>query len=113
VVQLFRPQDGSAPLVGVVGTLQLDVLQSRLAGEYGVGIGFETSTYSLARWVSSPDRVALAKFIAENRTAMADDVDGDPVFLSTSGFMMRRAEEMAPTLTFRDIKDVRADKLAA
>ena len=37
VVQLFRPQDGAAPLVGVVGTLQLDVLQARLAAEYGVG----------------------------------------------------------------------------
>ena len=37
VVQLFRPQDGSAPLVGVVGTLQLDVLQARLGAEYGVG----------------------------------------------------------------------------
>ena len=31
VVQLFRPQDGAAPLVGVVGTLQFDVLQARLA----------------------------------------------------------------------------------
>ena len=41
VVQLFRPQDGAAPLVGVVGTLQLDVLQARLAAEYGVAIGFE------------------------------------------------------------------------
>src|SRR6201997_4829656 len=39
VVQLFRPQDGSAPLVGVVGTLQLDVLQARLGGECGVGVG--------------------------------------------------------------------------
>ena len=37
VVQLFRPQDGGAPLVGVVGTLQLDVLAARLAAEYGVG----------------------------------------------------------------------------
>ncbi|KXV70285.1 peptide chain release factor 3, partial [Gluconobacter japonicus] len=35
VVQLFRPQDGLPPIVGVVGTLQLDVLQSRLKGEYG------------------------------------------------------------------------------
>jgi hypothetical protein len=26
---------------------------------------------------------------------------------------MRRAEELAPELTFRDIKDIRADKLAA
>ena len=37
---------------------------------------------------------------------MADDVDGDPVFLATSAFMMRRAEEHAPALAFRDIKDV-------
>ena len=53
------------------------------------------------------------QFIAENRSAMADDVDGDPVFLATSAFMMRRAEEFAPALDFRDIKDVRAEKVAA
>ena len=58
-------------------------------------------------------RIALQKFIAENRSAMADDVDGDPVFLATSAFMMRRAAELAPALTFRDIKDVRAEKMAA
>jgi peptide chain release factor 3 len=44
---------------------------------------------------------------------MADDVDGDPVFLATSTFMMRRAAELAPALSFRDIKDVRAEKVAA
>ncbi|HUD58537.1 MAG TPA: peptide chain release factor 3 [Acetobacteraceae bacterium] len=113
VVQLFRPQDGSAPLVGVVGTLQLDVLSARLAGEYGVAIGFEATPYALARWISSDDRGAVQKFIAENRSAMADDVDGDPVFLATSAFMMRRAAELAPTLRFRDIKDVRAERVAA
>ena len=113
VVQLFRPQDGGAPLVGVVGTLQLDVLAARLAAEYGVGIGFEASPYALARWVSSGDRAALQKFVGENRSAMADDVDGDPVFLATSAFMMRRAVELAPGLAFRDIKDVRAEKVAA
>ncbi len=113
VVQLFRPQDGASSLVGVVGTLQLDVLAARLAAEYGVAIGFEQTPYALARWVSSPDRIALQKFIAENRSALADDVDGDPVFLATSTFMMRRAAELAPALTFRDIKDVRAEKIAA
>jgi peptide chain release factor 3 len=40
-------------------------------------------------------------------------VDGDPVFLATSAFMMRRASELAPELAFRDIKDVRAEKVAA
>src|ERR1700685_1168018 len=113
VVQLFRPRDGAAPLVGVVGVLQLDVLKARLAAEYGVGIGFEASTYNLARWISSDDRAALTKFIDENRGAICDDVDGDPVFLASSAFMMRRSEELAPGLTFRDIKDVHVEKIAA
>jgi peptide chain release factor 3 len=98
--------------VGVVGTLQLDVLQSRLAGEYGVAIGFEATPYNLARWISG-DRAVIEKFVAAQRTAMADDVDGDPVFLATSAFMMRRAAEQNTGLVFRDIKDHRAEKVAA
>jgi peptide chain release factor 3 len=113
VVQLFRPQDGSSPLVGVVGTLQLDVLQSRLGAEYGVAVGFEPSPFALARWVSTDDRAALDRFIADNRASIADDVDGDPVYLASSAFMMRRTAELAPALTFRDIKDVRAEPVAA
>ena len=104
VVQLFRPQDGSPPMVGVVGTLQLDVLIARLAGEYGVAIGFEQTPYSLARWMTG-DKLAVEAFVASNRSSMADDVDGDPVYLATSAFMMRRTAEMNAGLTFRDIKD--------
>ena len=113
VVQLFRPQDGAPPMVGVVGTLQLDVLQARLAAEYGVKIGFETDAVparalgyraSARRWSSSSPTSAAR---------MADDVDGDPVFLATSAFMMRRTAELNPGLTFRDIKDHRAEKTAA
>jgi peptide chain release factor 3 len=112
VVQLFRPQDGSAPMVGVIGTLQLDVLQARLASEYGVGIGFEQTPFQLARWVYG-DKRSVEKFADEQRSAVADDVDGDPVFLATSPFMMRRTEGLHPALTFRDIKDFRAQKTAA
>ena len=112
VVQLFRPQDGSQPLVGVVGTLQLDVLQARLAAEYGVAVGFESVPYALARWVTG-EKAALARFAAEQRTSMADDVDGDPVYLASSPFMMRRTAELNPGLQFREIKDVRAERVAA
>ncbi|MGI4978060.1 MAG: peptide chain release factor 3 [Janthinobacterium lividum] len=108
VVQLFRPQDGSQPIVGVVGTLQLDVLLSRMNAEYGVGIGFEGVPFSLARWISG-EKLAIERFVAENRTAMADDVDGDPVFLASSAFMMKRTAELHPALGFRDIKDIRPD----
>ena len=55
-------------MVGVVGTLQLDVLQARLAAEYGVAIGFETPPFQLARWVSRR-RAALEKFVADQRSA--------------------------------------------
>eukprot|EP01037_Dinobryon_pediforme_P001319 gene1319-1336_t len=112
VVQLFRPQDGAPPMVGVVGTLQLDVLVSRLAGEYGVPIGFDTTPFQLARWVSG-DRALVEKFCADQRSSMADDVDGDPVYLASSNFMMRRTAEQNSGLTFRDIKDFRAEKTAA
>ncbi|GBQ30943.1 peptide chain release factor 3 [Gluconacetobacter sacchari] len=105
VVQLFRPQDGAPPIVGVVGTLQLDVLQARLGGEYGVSIGFESTPYNLARWVVG-DRAKLETFAMANRSAMADDLDGDPVFLAGSAFMMRRTAEMNPDLAFHDIKQI-------
>ena len=108
VVQLFRPQDGSPPIVGVVGTLQLDVLIARMAGEYGVSIGFEAVPYQLARWVSG-ERGLLERFCQVQRTAMADDVDGDPVYLASSVFTLRRTAEQNEGLVFRDIKDVRAE----
>jgi peptide chain release factor 3 len=112
VVQLFRPMDGSPAIVGVVGTLQLDVLQARLGAEYGIPIAFEPVPYTQARWISG-ERSAIERFLEDNRSAMSEDVDGDPVFLASSAFMMRRTIELNPGLAFRDIKDVRAEKLAA
>ncbi len=105
VVQLFRPRDGAAPIVGVVGALQLDVLAARLAAEYGVAVGFDPAPFAVARWVGSEDRAALDRFLAANRTAVADDLDGDPVFLASSEFMLRRTMELTPGVSFRDVKD--------
>ncbi len=113
VVQLFRPQDGAPPMVGVVGTLQLDVLQARLAGEYGVRHRLRDRRRS--SWRAGCPAIArrLRSSSPSSAARMADDVDGDPVFLATSNFMMRRTAELNPGLTFRDIKDFRAEKTAA
>ena len=43
VTQLFKPQIGSQWIVGVVGSLQLDVLKSRLRAEYGLEADLEAS----------------------------------------------------------------------
>jgi peptide chain release factor 3 len=108
VVQLFRPVDGSPSLVGVVGALQLDVISDRLASEYGLSVGFEPSQFQLARWISAADERALDDFKAKNRAAIAEDLDGDPVFLAPSAFMLRYTAERTPAISFTDVKDVHA-----
>ncbi len=109
VVQLFRPQDGSPPMVGVVGTLQLDVLQARLAGEYGVADRLRADALYPGALGLAARRRRWRDSSPASASAMADDVDGDPVFLATSAFMMRRAVEGHPSLHFRDIKDFRPE----
>src|SRR6202022_1218844 len=53
VVQMFKPMGGSLPILGVVGTLQLDVLTSRLKQEYGVSTRTEAAPYQTARSIVS------------------------------------------------------------
>jgi peptide chain release factor 3 len=105
VVQLFLPYDGSAAIVGVVGALQLDVLQERLKAEYGLPIGYETSRFSVARWVAADDRTELEKFVNAHNEAMSADLDGAPVFMATSAFQMQYQADRWPQVRFSDVKD--------
>jgi peptide chain release factor 3 len=107
VVQVFRPRDGAPALVGVVGPLQLDVLKARLDAEYTLPVEFEVSEFQLARWISSDDRKKLEAFIAANGSGVADDVDGDPVFLAKNEFYLGYTKERAEGITFSSIKDVK------
>ena len=66
VVQVFRPQDGSPALVGVVGPLQLDVLRVRLKDEYGLEVLWDTAEFALARWISADDPKVLDKFVKDH-----------------------------------------------
>lgn len=107
VVQVFRPLDGAPALVGVVGALQLDVLQRRLAEEYGLSISYEQPEFQLARWITSGDAEALARFVQANYSSCAEDLDGDKVFMARSQFILDYARERAPAIAFADMKDVR------
>ncbi|WP_158670015.1 peptide chain release factor 3 [Bradyrhizobium guangdongense] len=107
VVQVFRPRDGAPALVGVVGALQLDVLKARLEAEYSLPVEFEVSEFQLARWVSSEDRKKLDTFIAANTSSIADDVDGDPVYLARNEFYLGYTRERAEGIEFSNVKDVK------
>ena len=107
VVQVFRPRDGAPALVGVVGMLQLDVLKARLDAEYSLPVDFEISEFQLARWISSDDRKTLDAFVAANGSGVADDVDGDPVFLAKNQFYLDYTRERAEGIVFSNVKDVK------
>jgi len=107
VVQVFRPRDGAPALVGVVGPLQLDVLKARLDAEYSLPVEFEISEFQLARWISCDDKKKLEAFISANGSGVADDVDGDPVFLAKNEFYLGYTKERAEGITFSSVKDVK------
>ncbi len=111
VVQVFRPLDGAPALVGVVGSLQLDVLKMRLADEYGLDIGFEQPEFQLARWISGDTKI-LDDFVQANYSSCAEDLDGDRVFMARNQFILDYTAERAPGIVFTDIKDVK-DRTAA
>ncbi len=110
VVQLFIPVDGSGAIVGVVGALQLDVLQGRLDAEYGVPVAFETTRNEVMRWIASADAQKLEDFIAANRFSIAHDLDGDPVFMAQSAFSLNYALERAPDIRSFEIKEMHKAK---
>jgi peptide chain release factor 3 len=104
VVQLFNPLDGTQPIVGVIGSLQLDVLADRLKHEYGLQTGFDPAPCDTVRWIASDDPAALTRFIEKNRSSVATDLDGSQVFLASSAFNLSWTAERNPEIKFVDIK---------
>jgi peptide chain release factor 3 len=61
----------------------------------------------LARWISSDDRKKLEAFVSANGSGVADDVDGDPVFLARNQFYLDYTRERSEGITFSNVKDVK------
>src|SRR5579863_8675409 len=112
VAQVFRPSDGSTLLVGVVGPLQLDVLKVRLSAEYGLEIDWATPEFQFARWISADNRKSLDRFVASYPSSIAEDFDGDPVFLARTAFDLEYTGEHNKDILFSDVKDIHRRKQA-
>jgi peptide chain release factor 3 len=80
-------------------------LKVRLAEEYGLDIGFETPEFQLARWIACHDAKKLNDFVQTNYSSVAEDLDGDKVFMARNQFILDYTRERAPGLVFTDIKD--------
>ena len=105
VVQIFRPVIGSWPILGAVGSLQLDVLVSRLMQEYGVPVKLASAPYETARWIVSDDPKQLERFCAINRSDVAEDKDAALVFLARNAWVLDRAAEEWPSIRFLKVRE--------
>jgi peptide chain release factor 3 len=105
VVQVFKPVLGSSAVLGVVGSLQLDVLSSRLKQDYDVSIRVEPAPYETARWVASEDPGMLQRFVDSHRSSVAEDKDGALVFLARNAWTLNRAAEEWPQVNFSAVRE--------
>ena len=105
VAQVFRRMVGADWLVGVVGQLQLEVLASRIGSEYGVPISFESVGYELARWAKADDKLELKRFVDANRMVLAEDKDGEPIYLAQSAWYLQRMQKDWPKIQFFATKE--------
>jgi peptide chain release factor 3 len=93
-VQLFfdRKRLERDPILGAVGVLQFEVIEHRLKSEYGVRVGFDRLPFRFARWLEGPD-LNLDKMELSGRQTCVTDVEGRPLVLFETEWLMRRAEE--------------------
>ncbi len=107
VSQIFKPLNGSAWIIGVVGALQFDVIASRLQSEYNVKGGFEEVAYTTARWVHCEDAALLKQFIDKNLHNLAEDASGALAYLAPSDWQLARLQDDWKGVTFAKTRENR------
>ncbi|MEJ6391323.1 peptide chain release factor 3 [Gymnodinialimonas ulvae] len=103
--KVFKPTFGSGFIVGVVGALQFEVLASRIELEYGLPVRFEASQFTSARWVHGT-KDAVDAFAAANKQHIAEDNDGDPVYLTRLQWDIDRVERDYPDISLSATKEL-------
>ena len=103
--QFFRPLEGSDLVLGALGSLQFDVIQSRLETEYGVRAAFEAVPLGAARWLSGPEE-ELEKFVDQNRRRVFKDIHGNLAFIAQSEWAVNYAADQNRKLTFHKTMEI-------
>lgn len=100
VAQLFTKTVDGRKIIGVVGSLQFDVIQYRMEHEYGARVAYEPVNLYKACWVSCPEEKALKEFRDRRSRDLAVDTHGNLVFLAESAWMLKMAQENHPKVHF-------------
>ena len=98
--QAFRPLRNNDLILGAVGVLQFDVAAHRLKGEYGVDAVVEPVGVQAARWVVSEDEKELKRFKEKAYENLAEDGDGQLVYLAPTRVNLNLTMERWPDMRF-------------
>ncbi|NLP33877.1 MAG: peptide chain release factor 3 [Clostridiales bacterium] len=79
-------------IVGVVGTLQFDVLKFRLENEYGADIRLEPLPYEYIRWIENKD-IDVKQLSVSSDTKKVKDMKGNPLLLFVHQWSIKTALE--------------------
>ncbi|HAP44708.1 MAG: peptide chain release factor 3 [Spirochaetes bacterium GWD1_61_31] len=108
VVQIFsKPHQANVRVLGVVGQLQLEVLQYRLQHEYGASLTYRPLDYSMAHWFNSADPKLMAELIDNNTKRILVDIRGNYAFLSDSEWSFERAKSNNPAIHFYSTSEMK------
>jgi peptide chain release factor 3 len=67
---------------------------------------WSAAEFQFARWITAADRKMLDRFVTTYRSAIAEDFDGDPVFMARSAFDLEYTGKQATDIAFTDVKDI-------
>lgn len=98
--QVFRPLTGNDLILGAVGTLQFDVVASRLQEEYGVKCIYESIPVNTARWIQCADQKRLDEFRYKAANHLAMDGGNRLAYLAPTQVNLNLTMERWPDITF-------------
>ncbi len=103
-IQVFRrPNIGVEELIiGVVGILQLEVLEYRLKNEYGVDVIIENLPFRYVRWIEG-DSFDPKKLSMTMDTMLVEDAYDHPVLIFQNEWSIRQMEERNKNIALKEI----------
>src|SRR5215217_6659787 len=106
VAQLFTQFGGNKKIIGCVGELQFEVIQYRLLHEYGASVVFNSLPFYKACWLTSNDPKKLEDFTRFKGANIANDKDGQLVYLARSEWFLNTERTNNPDIEFHFTSEV-------
>ncbi|HUX38364.1 MAG TPA: peptide chain release factor 3 [Rectinemataceae bacterium] len=111
VVQIFsKPHQPNLRVLGVVGQLQLEVLQYRMEHEYNAKCTYKPIDLSIAHWIAAEDPKTLRDFVEDNPRRILKDIRGTYIFMSDTQWSFERAKANNPAIRFYSTSEMVEDR---